>query len=121
MKYIKQFESLNKEKPEIGDYIQVIINGDDDESDIIFSKFINFVNNNIGKIISINNRFINDNEVRIKYDAVPIEIKTWLDHTEDNSIREYSKIFNLNAVDDYIIGKTQEEVRIKMQSNKYNL
>jgi len=71
MKHLKTYENLNNKKPKVGDYIQVIINGDDDESDAIFSKFIDFVNNNIGKVISIHNRFTNDNEVRIKYDAIP--------------------------------------------------
>jgi len=52
---------------------------------------------------------------------LPIQIKTWLDHTEYNSSLEYSKRFNLNAVDDYFIGETPEEVKSKIDANKYNL
>jgi len=123
MRYIKSYESLNKEVPKVGDYIQIIMNGDDDydsdydDSDRLLSQFVNFIISNVGVIINTFGR--KSNEVRIKYDSVPYNLtKNYFDQYPENS---YSKVVSLDHVDDYFIGETPEEVKLKIDSKNYNL
>lgn len=119
MKYIKNFENnLRNDIPKIGDYIQIFLKQEMDNSGD-FVKYANFITQNIGKII-----YINYGNVRVEYYNIPAEIHRFFDKNYGKYEIKYSKVFNLNnkyVIDDYIVGKTPEEVEMKNTMNKYNI
>lgn len=114
MKYLKQYEFFEDE-PQIGDYVlcDIKLERHNERENIM-----NFVNNNIGQIINIQ-----DTEIRVQYTNVPKEIKNWFrQDTISFNGKEYDKYSKLIHSDKIIaIGKTPEEVKIKIDANKYNL
>ncbi len=111
MKYIKTYENMNK-LPEIGDYVLMKINLTEYEHK---DEINNYINNTIGKIINI---YPSTDDIRIKYDNIPNNIKSWFrDHK--NYKNYYSRILRIDKI--VAIGKTPEEVILNRDINKYNL
>jgi hypothetical protein len=117
----KIFENIKEEEVQIGNFIRIFMDGEIDDPNDDFLKYADFVRNNIGKIKNKQNRFRGDNNVRVIYYNIPDNLKKHFEYTYINDDREFSTVINLNNVDDYIIGKTIEEVEMKINSNKYNL
>ena len=115
MKYIKKFENIDIE-PEVGDYVLMRINLIDS---IKKDEINNYINNTIGQIIQIHP---STEEIRIRYDNIPDNIKDWFrnhkDWIKDNG-DFYSRILQINKI--VAIGKTPEEVILNRDINKYNL
>ena len=111
MKYIKTFENLNlNNQPKVGDYVYVNTYYADD-------VIINFLNNNIGKIIRrIDRGFV------VKYDNAPDEFNIESEN-HDNNLDYCFSNNNWNVDYDEIIAfaPTKKELELKIQSNKYNL
>jgi len=112
MKYIKLYESSeNKTQPQISDYIQINY-PHLGQHETQHEKGVNFINNNIGKVVNI---IMMGNEIHgitIKYDNIPPELENFFpsNHTKSYQIK-------------YVIGfgKTPEEVKLQISANKYNL
>ena len=110
MKYKKTFEN-RKKIPKIGDYALVNID---------IPIFSNFINNNIGRIISINHK---DLEVKVKYENVPKYAMAFMMPEYDEYIpgvnQPWSRTFDLK----YLIyfSKSKENVELQKNVNKYNL
>jgi len=102
---IKRFnESLNEGNPEVGDY--VICLNDNNSSDGMYyekgSVYDIYLNNNIGKIISIN-----DNRYLIEYDDFP----GW--NGRESKQRRYFDVTYWS--------KNKSELESILQTNKFNL
>jgi len=110
MKYIKLFENLTIE-PEIDDYVLMRINL---ETYYMKDEVNNFINNNIGQIVRID-----EDEIRITYHNIPDNIKDWFREHKYTDKIIYTRILNKNKI--VAIGKTPEEVKINKVVNKYNL
>ena len=102
MRHIKNFESVNQDKPEIDDYVICNIVGGDTEID-------DYINSNIGKYIE----FVRDNMTfpcRIQYDEMSYELE------------EYAgKILNVDLDEIKYWSKNKEELEYLVASKKYNL
>lgn len=110
MKYLKTYENLTIE-PKVGDYalmrVNLLLYKDKDEVN-------DFVNNTIGQIIEIHK----DEEIRIRYDNVPDNIKDWFLNDRKGEKR-YSRILSKKNI--VAIGETPEDVKFNKVINKYNL
>ena len=122
MKYLKKYE-LKKysddELPKNGDYILIHIYD-------INKKYMNFINNTIGKVVDID---IDENEmasILVLYNNIPQDIindvASKFMYDEPN---EYLHEFNFGYVVSkekyYIFGDTPEEIYLKIDAKKYNL
>lgn len=111
MKYLKTYENLTIE-PKVGDYVLMRVNlelyKDKDEVN-------DFVNNTIGQIIEIHK----DEEIRIRYDNVPDNIKDWFLNERHKGEKTYSRILSKKNI--VAIGETPEDVKFNKVINKYNL
>jgi len=110
MKYLKEFEIINNGQPKRGDYVIVNYNYGD------FHNLNNFLNNNIGKILDINN-----NEIYISYNVLEKDmlesIKTYFITYEDN-------IYKISLEMEYTdinFSSNKEDLEILLQANKFNL
>ena len=101
MKYIKAYESM-KTEPKIGDYILA-------NSTYASTKLQNFLLSNIGKIIEIETHKRAGTLYNVLYEDVPDNII--LD--DDTWKFELSEILSVSI--------DKEELKIKLDSNKYNL
>lgn len=115
MKYLKKFE--NVEEPEIGDYVLMSIQHKKD----YYSAYIEFIENNIGEIVSKVGNII---EVRYYVDTYEefIMLRThfrYISYDFENNEYYFSNIFYENNILE--IGKTKEEVELKKEIKKYNL
>lgn len=110
MKYIKKFENI--QTPEVNDYIKffidTIIVGSDD-----YTQLVNFLNNNIGKIVKIDIKYFT-----VAYTNIPFNLIQFFNYNEKTD--KYTKPFGVNNFK-YVFGKTPEEVQIQINANKYNL
>lgn len=98
MKYLKTYEDINIDEPEVGDYVIVKSWSD---------KLSNFLNNNFGQIV----RFIGS-DVSIEYD--------------ENLLKKANIEFPNNQIILYRTqikywAKTKEELKLFLLANKYNL
>ena len=108
MKYLKKYEDVNK--PEVGDYVycQEDLLTSDDET---YYKAMEFVKNNIGKILKKNPKYSDFFVVR--YENIPFELKEYFNVFKSSRNIKYDEIIYW--------GKTKEEVEAKINSEKYNL
>lgn len=112
MRYIKEFENISKE-PQIGDYVfcSEQVGNKLDDLDI-------FLENNIGQIVSIEDRYIKPTKVKecsyfVKYDNIPDNVKDVFSFYDD------CRIMVLEEIKFY--SSNREEVELKIMANKYNL
>ena len=112
MKYIKNFEKININKPEIGDYVIAI--DEDTHTDVK-----NFINNNIGKIVNIKNHKRFGVLYHTKYTNVDDDIEEWF--TKENNLDKKCGIrcFYLHEI--IAFSKNIEDLDTILNANKYNL
>ena len=114
MKYIKTFEKFEDSQfgPQVDDYVLIKTVAADD-------NVKKFINNTIGKITRIQPDFIYSlgnksvGDVGVQYENLPKDIQSWF--VKGSNVRNFIK--------DQIVayGKTEEEVKQKVQSNKFNI
>ena len=111
MKYIKTFEDL-KNEPQVGDYVLIKTVAAD-------GNIKNFINNTIGIIDYIQPDFTNlfdkkcDGNIGVRYKNIPKSLQLWFG--KGSNVRQFLKKQIV------AIGKTEEEVKQKVQSNKFNI
>ena len=113
MKYIKEFENISNDDIKVGDYVLVDIHG---HSGIGPENFINFINNNIGKVIEIFSPYKLYNNITIEYNNVPEIIrKIWFIEENGKIIKNirYNKII-ANS-------KNIEDIERILITNKFNI
>jgi len=131
MKHIKEF-NIFRNKPKIGDYVickEGLVNGqitkDGEDADLI-----NFLSNNIGKIIDTNIIIADVNyDYLIKYYNIPKDIYLYFTGNSSFQIacgetrpipgREDTRAFDLDDIVEF--SKNKEEVELYIASKKYNL
>lgn len=108
MKYIKKYEQLKKNNPQVGDYVICEDRGDSSATD----NLLNFIENNIGQIV----------DYKEYYGVIPYEVQ-YIDRPEslkkyfhdDDKVRRYSlseiKFWSKNKID----------LEIILSAKKYNL
>jgi len=111
MKYLKYYESLT-DNLNVGDYVLIKINISKYNQKQIETE--NFINSTIGKIYSIDNRYINT-DIRVLYDDVPESIKSYFNIKNGLCIRS----FDIDRIVDH--SKTIEELKMKIETNKFNI
>jgi hypothetical protein len=124
MKYIKQYEELNTGKPEVGDYVictdkrmgfgkpevgdYVICTDTCDSADDVRTEFLT---NNIGIIVTTDNRLYSDNyPIRVKYDK---KLPNPYEKNPNECICDYDEILYWS--------KDKEYLEFILAANKYNL
>jgi hypothetical protein len=101
----KIFENINEGRPEIDDYVLL-------KYATYHNDMTNFLNNNIGKII-----FIDDNFCIIEYYNVPDLINHRFDYNKINNT--YKKTFKTRFISYW--SKNREDLEDILMANKYNL
>lgn len=111
MKYIKKFEThenINKD-PKIGDYVIIKTTHK--------KEIYNFITSNIGKIVNAN---LPLDEVTVKYNNVPPELKQhFILNTGRYGDQYYVRMFPISYIK--YISKNEEELQLKLDTQKYNL
>jgi len=116
MKYIKLFEEfeesddrLKVKNIEIGDYLLINITGSTHFGDVVK----NFINNNIGQLISTHN-----SNIKIGYDNVPKSIDHWF-YFDTN----YNKFIMTHFTNDEIMAfsKTKNQLEKILIVKKFNI
>ena len=113
MKYLKTFESV--EEPEIGDYVILRTNRDYDK------LYNDFINTNVGEIVSKNGNRI---EVRYSVDTFDEFTKMknyyrYIHYDFEENEYYFSYWYSTRMISE--LGKTKEEVELKVSTKNYNL
>jgi len=111
MKYIKEYEKLNVNEPEVGDYVIGYSNLE------FFTEVNDFTKNNIGKLIEILESKYDDidDSYLIEYYHIPDELSFF-------KFAEYGdNILALNKEDIKYWSKNKKELKLILQSNKFNI
>lgn len=109
-----------------GDYVLLNIK-------TVNKEYNEFVNNNVGEVIRLKTKKYHEDEndiylpykIEVKYNSDVEDfkrLKTFFQHLDYDYVTDYytfSSVFDISYVMFY--GKTEEEVKIKYNSNKYNL
>lgn len=104
MKYLKEFDRLYSNYPDVGDY--VIINTTSKGAELK-----EFINNNIGVATSVG-----ANTLRVSYENIPDSIIMHF-HRDDEG-----RLFSVEMIEDIVdFAKTKEDLEIILNANKYNL
>jgi len=105
MKYIKQYEKVNKKQPQIGDYVLL-------KRTTYNEDFENFIANNIGLITEITNKKRN---IEVKFFNVPENIEH-LSFFPNGGGWTYFKTYDIKH-----ISKNKEDLTVFLTAKKYNL
>jgi len=109
MKIFKFYENIEDELT-VGDYILMKI--DIHNSMLKYDKIIeHFINNTIGEVF----RFNIDKGVIVSYENVPNDIKSYFSNKNDL----YFRNFDIDRIVEY--GKTIEELKMKLETKKFNI
>lgn len=104
MKYIKTYENIIN-KPNVGNYVMMKTS---------HPELVDFIANNIGKVININ--FTYDYEITVKYTNIPLELKKHFSLYKGDYC---TRIFPISYVINF--AKTKKELQQKLVTIKYNL
>lgn len=116
MKYIKKFENEKfKDDVKIGDYVLLYLKSYDPKNLPYNIKCgLDYVNTHIGKIIGI---YRYGWEIKVEFENVPKDAQSYFGKTDKKNT-----FYRIAVTDNIIeIGKTPEEVELKIQMKKYNL
>ena len=103
MKYINKFEN-NIDLPEVGDYVLM--------NSYSTNSVINFVTKNFGRLTAVEfDTNLKKYKCRVRYENIPDNI--------DLFFHDGTRIFDIELLVEY--GKTIEELKLKLQANKFNL
>jgi len=111
MKILKFYESLTNDL-EIGDYVLIKIDISKYTQKQIDTE--NFINNTIGKIYNIDNSHVNT-DIYVLYENIPESIKSYF----KNMNGVYIRSFDIDRIVEH--GKTIEELKMKLETNKFNI
>lgn len=124
MRYIKTYEASKERdisKPRVGDYVLINIKYNGDDEDMI--SYSTFINNNIGRIFRINKaQFVNEmSEVCVEYNNITPEVREWFNYINDNKYDDTKgwRQFSLGRIKE--LASTKKELKLKIQTDKYNL
>lgn len=110
MKYIKSYESIENNKPKVGDYVLMKTKVDELKS---------FIDNTIGILYSIDHENESDlTEYTVKYENVPPQMN-WRFFSSNESDEMNCKSFRKELLVEF--APTIEELKIKLTANKFNL
>jgi len=118
MKYIKLYEDYNMNEPKNGDWV-ICKENEEDEDD----NFTLFINNNIGRIIKINNDY-DDYDYIIKYCNIPKNIRNRFFSYKMNNKNEYVGDVNKRAMflrEIKYWSENKKDLEVIILTNKYNL
>jgi len=111
MKYVKTYEKVreyNPLTPHTGDFVIVRTNLMDDELKKYFY-------NNIGQITSIRTH----DDICIKYDNVPDNIKNWFRTYTRNGVVIY---YTHDTIDNIVVfSRNKKDIELKLNIMKYNI
>ena len=107
---IKKFNEIlnNLDEPEVGDYVILTDNELIGSSTSQKKLYIDFIENHVGQIISINNQF---DWFTVEYNNIPFQLQVFFNKNKATFTKK-------NIV---CIGKTIDEVKLKYAAKKYNL
>jgi hypothetical protein len=108
MKYIKTFEDY-PQHPQPGDYLSINRDG-------IRGEYRDFINRTICKLINYNHE---SNEIYVRYDDVPENLKVEFYKIGTGSSSGYYKSFGIRDIVDF--APTKKELQLKLKAMKYNL
>lgn len=111
MKYLRNFENLT-EFPKTGDYVLIKTNITNILNDEKYNRIRVFIDNTIGIILDYNSY---RNYVVVKYENIPDDIKSYFTYIQDR----YERMFEIDRIVAY--GSTEEELKLKIQTNKFNI
>jgi len=113
MKYIRTFENINENKPQIGNYV-ILKNFSP-----VFRELRSFLENNIGEIISIITMNKID-EIEVEYNNVPENLQSHFISTDaqNRGIKNIRKT-SISAVIHH--SKNKEELEQIILNNKFNI
>lgn len=114
MKYIKKFE--NENNPQVGDY--VILYDKSFEISNKYDTYSNFINNNIGQIIRIQNNIFID----VMYENIPPkEILKYfkIKYTKGSDFNYFLSAYNVYNIKH--ISKNKEDLQYIVDIKKYNI
>jgi predicted KAP-like P-loop ATPase len=120
MKYLKLFEELTI-KPKIGDWVKITLNPDDFIT--INDKYLDFINNNYGKIVYIHKWSGKDTFI-VSYKNVPYLIDHIFDYSKEFTYHKcYTKEFLLKDIVEFAKNKKELDLKIKTKelAKKYNI
>lgn len=113
MKYLKTYEKNNFNTPKVGDY--VLVNVDYPEI-----EFINFLSNNIGQIIDIDDSGYQD--YHVKYNNVPEQMEIRTAHMNNGYGHAFDEgTWKVDKSEIYAFSKNKEDLKIMIAANKYNI
>ena len=112
MKYIKKFEN-HIDDIQIGDYVICHEDSDSNRS----NELVDFVNNNIGRIVS--HGYYSADDYNITFDNIPKKFKKNDYFSIKDGDKEYSRYMQKNEIIDW--SKNKEELELKLAVNKYNI
>lgn len=111
MKYIKQYESIENNKPKVGYYVLM---------KTTVEELKNFIDNSIGIIDSINFDDEDDlAEYTIRYENIPENLPRYFFNMNTEKTENNCRDFRKELMIEY--APTIEELKIKIQQRKYNL
>lgn len=115
MKYIKKYENITNDEISVGDYVLVNLRG---YSGISSDEFLKFINNNIGRIIKIEDPDKKFDNVSVEYKNVPEYVRhPWFRYDEDTE-----KIFKKVRYGRIITNsKNKEDIERILTAKKFNL
>jgi len=113
-------DSLNKDNPEVGDY--VIINDDVDYSDIDSNYQRDYLNSHVGKIYRIRRRKRNNEVIYdIEYKDAPVRIKELLSLDKDDNYSDVYLELSRDIYDIEYCSKDIKELELILISKKFNI
>lgn len=121
MKYIKKFETINDDKPQIDDYVICDVSEEYSSTDKLFFttiEAIEFISKNIGYIWKIPNQ----NKYLVKYFNIPENLQKFIFHYSDYSkgLKEGNSI-RVDIENIKFWSKNKEELIPLLKANNYNL
>lgn len=117
MKHIKTFENINI--PQVGDYVIMNFNANNFSlaDNYLYTEYIEFVNNTIGKIIKIEyDRYDKYKYIVTEYENVPDSIRYHFNKDGYNKFTDKSDVRRISA-----FSRNKEDLEIILQAKKYNL
>jgi len=116
----KLFES--ERKPEVGDFVLLKLPEAKKDMqfpwlfDFVYNK-VNFINNNIGKIV-----YVGKTRINVEYDNIPKELTTeenpYFNLYFPQNKNKGWKDFSINYINEY--GKTKEEIKMRIIAKEQN-
>ena len=121
MKYLKRFEDINNEEPEVGDYVIVY---DTFTYTTNMIEWREFMNTHVGKLINKRDSGAHNSKrmfYDVEYENIPENIKKIIFKYkfDPQTNKATEKGFTIDEI--VYWSKNKEELELKLAANKYNL